>query len=152
MQELLSSHNPLSMDSTEILTATATIGQEIYQTTLQARTHKLIADEPLDIGGKDLGPRPGDFIRMALASCTAITLRMYANRKNMDVRRIQVRVSNGPSTLTTAYTTEIEVTGELNEDQKARLLQIAKLCPVHKTLTNPIEVNTQLSLTNETIA
>jgi putative redox protein len=137
------------MDSLEILSATATIGQgDPYVTMLQARTHEIIADEPIEVGGKDLGPRPGDFLRMALASCTAITLRMYANRKNMDVKQIQVKVSNGPFAQKTTYTTEIELTGNLTEAQRERMLQIAKLCPVHKVLTNPIEVNTQLSIIN----
>jgi putative redox protein len=137
------------MESSEILSATATIGQgDPYVTKLQARTHGILADEPIEVGGKDLGPRPGDFLRMALASCTAITLRMYANRKNMDVKQIHVKVSNGPFAQKTTYTTEIELTGNLTEAQRERMLQIAKLCPVHKVLTNPIEVNTQLSITN----
>lgn len=132
------------MESSEIQTATATIGLDPYLTQLQSRTHSIIADEPLDVGGKDLGPRPGDFIRMALASCTAITLRMYATRKNMDVKKIDVRVSNGPTDKKTVYKTEIEIAGTLSDDQRTRLLQIAKLCPVHKILTNPIEVETNL--------
>jgi putative redox protein len=107
----------------------------------------VVADEPLDIGGKDLGPRPGDFIRMGLASCTAITLRMYANRKGWDVQQIRVQVSNGPFEGKTSYKTEIEVTGTIDDDQRNRLLQIAKLCPVHKILTNPIEIDTSLSIT-----
>ena len=72
--------------------AVATITDEVYRTELKARKHVMIADEPEDVGGKDLGPRPGDFYRMSLASCTAITLRMYANRKNFDVKKIQVTV------------------------------------------------------------
>lgn len=140
------------MESTEIRTATASIGLDLYQTTLQARGHELIADEPVDVGGKDLGPRPGDFVRMALASCTAITLRMYANRKNFDVAQIRVNVSNGAFDQKTTYNTEIEITGNLTEEQRTRMLQIAKLCPVHKALTNPIEINTQLSVTNPTVA
>ena len=135
------------MASQEVQTATATIGRELYHTTLQSRTHTVIADEPPDVGGKDIGPRPGDFMRMALASCTAITLRMYADRKQLDVEKIEVKVSNGPFAEKTTYTTEIEITGSLNDVQKDRMLQIAKLCPVHKTLTNPVEINTHLSLT-----
>jgi putative redox protein len=133
------------METNEVLSATATIEKDVYLTRLEARTHKLQADEPLDVGGKDLGPRPGDFVRMALASCTAITLRMYANRKNMDVQQVRVRVSNGPFEGKTTYVTEIEILGNLSAEQKARMLQIAKLCPVHKTLTNPIEINTELT-------
>lgn len=132
------------MESNEIQTATATIEVDLYRTELNARTHFILADEPLEVGGKDLGPRPGDFIRMGLASCTAITLRMYANRKKMDVSKIRVSVSNGPLAEKTIYKTEIEIIGTINEDQKQRLLQIARLCPVHKTLVNPIEIETAL--------
>lgn len=84
---------------------------------------------------------------MGLASCTAITLRMYANRKGWDVQQIRVQVSNGPFDGKTSYKTEIEITGNVNEEQRMRLLQIAKLCPVHKVLTNPIEIDTSLSIT-----
>jgi putative redox protein len=130
-----------------IQTAVATIGNDLYKTELVARDHTVIADEPLDVGGKDLGPRPGDFIRMGLASCTAITLRMYANRKGWDVQQIRVQVSNGPFEGKTSYKTEIEITGNIDEEQRKRLLQIAKLCPVHKVLTNPIEIDTSLLIT-----
>jgi len=123
-----------------IAVAMATIGNDIYKTELRARTHTIIGDEPPDVGGKDLGPRPGDFLRMSLASCTAITLRMYANRKNMDVQQIRVTVSNGPTTHKTVLQTDIQVTGDITEEDRARLIQIAKKCPVHKMLTNPIEI------------
>ena len=129
-----------------IQVAVATIGDDVYKTELVARDHTIIADEPLDVGGKDLGPRPGDFLRMGLASCTAITLRMYVNRKGWDVQQIRVQVSNGPFEGKTSYKTEIEITGNVDEEQRKRLLQIAKLCPVHKVLTNPIEINTSLSI------
>ena len=133
------------METNEVLSATATIGKEVYLTKLEARTHRLDADEPIDAGGKDLGPRPGDFVRMGLASCTAITLRMYANRKNFDVQQIQVRVSNGPFEGKTVFSSEIQIVGTLSEEQQSRMLQIARLCPVHKVLTNPIEIETHLS-------
>lgn len=132
------------METNEIQTATAIIGTDVYKTELTARTHTLIADEPVDVGGKDVGPRPGDFVRMGLASCTAITLRMYANRKNLDVRQIKVSVSNGAFEGKTSYKTNIEITGNVSDEQKQRLMQIAKLCPVHKLLTNPIEIDTLL--------
>lgn len=140
------------METNEVLSATATIGKDTYLTKLEARTHRLDADEPVDVGGKDLGPRPGDFVRMGLASCTAITIRMYATRKNYDVHQIQVRVSNGPFAGKTTFSTEIEVVGSLSEEQKSRMLQIAKLCPVHKTLTNPVEIETHLSTVNASIS
>ena len=124
--------------------ATAIIGTEEYQTELQVGTHTLIADEPKSSGGKDKGPQPGDFFRMSLASCTAITLRMYANRKKIDVQQIRVSVSNGPTTDKTILQTNIEITGNITEEQRARMMQIAKLCPVHKMLTHPIEIETAL--------
>jgi len=134
------------MESKEILSAVAVIGRDTYRTELTARTHSIIGDEPPEAGGTDLGPRPGDFIRMGLASCTAITLRMYADRKKYDVDGIQVKVSNGPLDGKTTYISEIEITGSLTSEQRDRMLQIAKLCPVHKILTNPIEIQTQLTL------
>lgn len=126
--------------------AIATIGTETYKTELVARTHKIVADEPSDVGGKDLGPRPGDFLRMSLASCTAITLRMYANRKNFDVKEIQVSVASKEVEGGTAFETDVKIKGNLDEAQHQRMLQIAKLCPVHKVLTSPIQISTQLSV------
>lgn len=134
------------MEKNEILSAVAVIGRDTYRTELTARAHKIIGDEPVEVGGTDLGPRPGDFIRMGLASCTAITLRMYADRKKFDVERIEVKVSNGPFEGKTTYVSEIEITGRLTSEQRDRMLQIAKLCPVHKTLTNPVEIQTQLTI------
>lgn len=126
--------------------AIATIGTDTYKTELVARTHTIVADEPTDVGGKDLGPRPGDFLRMSLASCTAITLRMYANRKKFDVKEIQVSVSSKEVEGGTAFETDVKIKGNLDEAQHQRMLQIAKLCPVHKVLTNPIQIETQLSV------
>lgn len=132
----------------QIFTAVAEIGKEHYLTQLtNTRGHELVADEPPDVGGTDKGPRPGDFIRMGLAACTAITLRMYADRKNWPVEKIKVKVSNAPfDGQKTVFHTEVEITGSVDEEQRARLLQIAKLCPVHKMLTNPIETETVLSI------
>ncbi len=124
--------------------AVATIGTEIYRTELRARKHLVLADEPEDVGGNDVGPRPGDFLRMSLASCTAITLRMYANRKKFDITEIEVTVSSKEAEGRTIFNTEIEISGTLDQQQRERMLQIARLCPVHKVLTNPIEIDTQL--------
>lgn len=118
----------------------ATIKTETYRTEILSGTHNLLADEPLEAGGTDLGPAPGDFVRMSLASCTAITLRMYADKKGWDVSEIKVKVSTEEAEGKTIFHSSIGLTGELNEDQRKRLLQIAKLCPVHKLLSNPIEV------------
>lgn len=128
--------------------AVATIGKETYRTELRAGKHVVFADEPSDVGGKDLGPRPEDLLRMALASCTAITLRMYANRKGFDISEIQVAVSSVGERGKTRYQTNINISGQLTGEQRNRMLQIAKLCPVHKVLTHPIELETSLAISN----
>lgn len=128
--------------------ATATIGTDLYRTELHAGTHTAIADEPEEVGGNNSGPRPGDFICMGLASCTAITLRMYANRKKIDVQQINVNVSNGPTSDKTSFQVEIEIKGNVTEEQRTRMLQIAKLCPVHKMLANPIEIGVVVNKEN----
>jgi putative redox protein len=124
--------------------ASAIIGSEKYKTNILLDTHSLIADEPIDAGGKDQGPTPGDFLRISLASCTAITLRMYADRKGFDVTQIEVKVHSEKSEDKTTFHRQVLLTGNLNETQRARMLQIANACPVHKVLTHPIEVITQL--------
>lgn len=130
------------MNEDKVAVATITDGQ--YRTELKVRKHTLLADEPEAVGGKDIGPRPGDFYRMSLASCTAITLRMYANRKKYDVKEIQVSVSTEEGEGKTILNTQIKINGKLDEAQHTRMLQIAKRCPVHKVFTNPIEIETSL--------
>ncbi len=125
-------------------TVTATIGKDLYRTEVQTSVHSILSDEPADMGGKDLGPTPGDFLRMSLASCTAITLRMYADRKKWDVEQIRVVVSSEQAKYKTIFRCSISVAGKLDAQQLERLQQIAKLCPVHKVLANPIEVETEL--------
>lgn len=127
-------------------TVVAVIGRETYRTEMLVRKHIVIADEPPDAGGTDLGPRPGDFLRMSLASCTAITLRMYADRKGYAVEQIQVEVSTTEQPGRTSFQSDIEIKGQLTEEQRDRMMQIAKLCPVHKALTNPIEIETTLAV------
>ena len=122
----------------------ATIGKEHYRTELFIAGHTVIADEPQDLGGTNLGPSPGQFLMLSLASCTAITLRMYADRKKWSVDKIKVEVASEKVDNKTLFNREISFEGALDDDQRKRLLQIANSCPVHKTLTNPIEVQTKL--------
>lgn len=122
----------------------ANIGKETYKTELTISDHNIVADEPEELGGTDQGPAPGEFLLISLASCTAITLRMYANRKNWPVENIRVEVNFEKVDNKTIFKRELQVVGDLTEEQRTRLLQIANACPVHKTLTNPIEVQTKL--------
>lgn len=122
------------------------IAQAHYHTTITTRTHMLVADEPTTVGGGDEGPSPGDFLRISLATCTAITLRMYADRKKYDVRQIDVAVETETIDNKTVFHRTIVVHGSITEEERARLLVIADKCPTHKVLTNPIEIHSDLKL------
>jgi putative redox protein len=123
---------------------TATIGKERYRTELITNGHHLVADEPEEIGGKDLGAGPGEFLMMSLASCTAITVRMYADRKQWLLEKIRVEITSERLDKTTIFIRHIYFEGALDDEQRNRLLQIANACPIHKALTNPIEIKTEL--------
>ncbi len=123
---------------------TAIIGRDHFRTELTTFGKTVIADEPEELGGTNDGPAPGEFLLISLASCTAITLRMYADRKQWDVSKIKVEVASEKTDGTTFFKREITLEGSLQDDQRQRLLQIANACPVHKVLTNPIEINTVL--------
>lgn len=122
----------------------ATIGSDRYRTEITTSSKTVIADEPEELGGTDLGPAPGEFLMISLASCTAITLRMYADRKIWPLDKIAVEVNFEKIDDRTIFNREILLEGQLDEEQRKRLLQIANACPVHKTLTNPIEIRSLL--------
>ncbi|HYG02780.1 MAG TPA: OsmC family protein [Chryseosolibacter sp.] len=124
----------------------ARIGRDRYKTEITLDSHTLIGDEPTSVGGTDLGPSPGDFLRMSLASCTAITLRMYADRKDFDVNGIEVKVFSDESDGVNFFRTVVNITGKLDEAQQNRMYQIAKKCPIHKILTSPAEIMTELNV------
>jgi putative redox protein len=123
-----------------IASALAENSGEIYKTELIANRHLLIADELLEVGGKDAGPSPGDYLCMSLASCKAITLRMYAQRKQWKVDVIKVKVtlvkSSDVETGNTFFS-EVEIKGEISPEQRSRMLQIAKVCPIDRLLGKP---------------
>jgi putative redox protein len=123
---------------------TAQIGKTHYKTELTLGDHLLIADEPFDLGGQNLGPTPVNILKMALGSCTAITLRMYADRKGWEVEEISVSVDLKTDGRQTVFESKVELKGNLDEVQKQRMLQIAKMCPVHKILSHPVEIETYL--------
>lgn len=122
-----------------------TIGQEAYTSRMSMRGHLLVADEPIEKGGKDKGPTPTELILSGLGSCTAATLRMYADRKGWEVDRInievEIRIEKTDAGQTAFITNHVDIIGHLNEDQKLRMLEIARKCPVHKLLTNQIEID-----------
>lgn len=122
----------------------ASIGKDHYKTELVTSNHHLVADEADEVGGTNLGPAPGQFLQLSLASCTAITLRMYADRKSFLLDKIKVEVASEKVNGATVFTRHIYLEGELEPTQRERLLQIANACPIHKTLTNPIQIVTEI--------
>lgn len=119
--------------------------------------HILIADEPVESGGNDAGPSPYDFILAGLGACTSMTLRMYANFKKIPLKKVIVKLAiekiyaedcencdNNSNSKIDHITRLIELQGDLNQEQRARLLDIANRCPVHRTLTSKIAITTQL--------
>ena len=124
----------------------ARIEQAHYKTTLTTATNQLIADEPTDSGGEDLGFSPSELLAAALGTCTAVTLRMYADRRNMPLDNVDVDVTfeRDAAQNTSAIHRTITLTGNLTEEQRQKLLHIANQCFIHKTLSNPIVISTEL--------
>ena len=133
------------------------IGRTKYSTEIVSRSHSIIADEPKKYGGLDAGATPYELLLGSLGSCTAITLRMYADRKKWDLDEVLVHLEhfkqhaedcNSCSDDKTAkidkFVRTIELVGNLTFGERKRLLEIANRCPVHRTLENKIEIETVL--------
>ncbi len=115
---------------------------------VEIRDHRITADEPPDLGGEDAGPSPQELLAASLASCTAITMEMYAYRKGWDVGDIVVDVDYEPAQRgsPTRFTMDFQLSKELPEDQREKLMQIAAKCPVHRALEGEVmfEENVEL--------
>jgi len=126
----------------------ATLGKDNYKTEITNDRNSIVADEPEDLGGKDRGFAPFEFILSSLAACKAITMRMYAERKEWPLEEIhlnmdlEVQESSGQQT--TYINANIELIGDLDDEQRARIIKIADKCPTHKLLQNPIVINSTL--------
>ena len=118
---------------------TASIALQHYRVNLQSGRHTFFADEPKTVGGTDTAPTPDELLEASLASCTAITLRMYVDRKQWNVETIDVSVHLSRENGKTVFIKNIGVRGNLSNEQKERLLEMAKACPVSKTLLGEIE-------------
>ncbi len=106
----------------------------------EAGGHRVRSDEPRDLGGEDTGPSPHDLLLMALGSCTAITLRLYARRKAWPLRDAHVRLVAEKLDGVFRIRETITLEGDLDAAQRARLMEIAARCPVHRTLTGTVEI------------
>jgi putative redox protein len=115
---------------------------------VEIRDHRITADEPPDLGGEDAGPSPQELLAASLASCTAITMEMYAYRKGWDVGDIVVDVDYEPAQRgsPTRFTMDFQLAKELPEDQREKLMQIAAKCPVHRTLEGEVMFDENVAL------
>ena len=110
--------------------------------------HRLTADEPPEQGGDDAGPNPQELLAASLASCSAVTMEMYANRKGWDIGDVSVEVDYEPAQRgsPTKFTMSVTLPKELPEDQREKLMQIVAKCPVHRTLEGEVMFEERVEL------
>lgn len=127
-----------------------TIGKEKYTSTIEVGEHTILADEPKEVGGQDNGPAPHELLLSSLGTCKAMTVRMYADRKKWPLEKVTIKlgvgIQKGEQQNTTHIKCHIAFEGPLDEEQKKRLLAIADRCPIHKALSNPIIIDSNLVL------
>lgn len=128
---------------------TVRLGREGYRTDIHVRNHVVHADEPLDAGGSDTAPTPTELLLGALGSCIAITARLYAARKGWPLEGVEVALDverfagkdyqayAGDAAFVHEVRQQIILHGPLDDEQHARLLEIASRCPVHRIVENP---------------
>ncbi|MCB0550933.1 MAG: alpha/beta fold hydrolase [Phaeodactylibacter sp.] len=132
------------------------LGKEGFTTDVMVRHHSLTADEPESVGGNDYGPSPYELVTAGLGACTAMTLQMYARRKKWPLKEVRIHLEHfkdhaedfgnaeDPKSKIDYFSRSIELDGELDEEQRLKLLEIANKCPVHRTLQSPIKILTEL--------
>ncbi|MGI8804432.1 MAG: OsmC family protein [Thermoleophilaceae bacterium] len=115
---------------------------------VEVGNHRLTADEPKRNGGTDAGPNPQELLAASLASCTAVTVEMYAQRKGWDIGDVVVNVDYEPAQRgsPTRFATGVRLDQEMPEGQSGKLMQIAAKCPVHRTLEGEVMFDEKLEL------
>lgn len=128
-----------------------------YMQTGRSGRHAITLDEPAGVGGNDAGPSPYELLLLGLGACTSMTLRMYAEMKNLPLERVRVRLAHRKvhaqdcadcetrDGKVDEITREIELEGKLTDAQRQKLLSIAARCPVHRTLVSEIKVRSRLT-------
>lgn len=145
------------MPLNDISQVLAQIGKSGFTTKITTGKHSFNADEPSSLGENDLGPSPYDLLLSSLGACTAMTLQMYAERKKWEIDEIKVYLNHSKEYEKDCESCEaskskidkisrkIEILGNIDSEQRNRLLQIADKCPVHKTLQNTVKIETQIT-------
>jgi putative redox protein len=120
--------------------------KENYRTLVKTDPHHFIVDEPISVGGKDLGPSPGELLASSLASCTSITIKLYADRKGWDLEEVEVEVDfqRDAKFNVTNFQKKMKFRGNLTEEQIDKLYEIAGKCPIHRMLANPIVIESEV--------
>lgn len=107
--------------------------------------HAFVGDEPSDHGGNDAGPMPFEYLGAALGTCTSMTVKMYSDRKGWKLTSVRVSVTQETVEGAHVFHRSIDLVGDLLEEERARLLEIANKCPVHKALSGTIRIETVLN-------
>jgi putative redox protein len=115
---------------------------------LEVGDHHLTADEPSEHGGEDAGPSPQQLLAASLASCSAITMEMYARRKGWEIGEVTVDVDYEPAQRgsPTKFQIAVRLPKELPEDQREKLMQVVTKCPVHRTLESEVMFEERVTL------
>ena len=115
-------------------------GEGAYAQTISVRDHRVTSDEGAELGGADSGPNPGELLLGALGSCVAITLKMYAGRKGWSLTNVHVDLSGHDENGVYVIDRRLTFAGDLTDEQRERLTDIAGRCPVSKRLVGPVEI------------